>query len=80
MNRDLRMQHIRNEWSVGLVSNEVRLFLGRWALEDAIFPMIYQVGGLLVNRRIRESGVAPVPFERILERLGLYKRDKMYEE
>lgn len=75
MNRDIRRQRIRNEWSVGLVSNRFRIFLGRWPFEDCLFPTVYTVAAMLVNYRIRKSGVMPVPLERMLQRVQLYERE-----
>ena len=72
-NREIRRQRIRNEWSVGLVSNRFRLFLGRWPFEDTIFPTVYTVAVHLVNFRMRRNGIPPVPMERMLERLQLYE-------
>ena len=71
-NRDIRSQRIRNEWSIGLVSNRFRQFLGRWSLDESLFIQTYTVACHLVNFRIRSSGRPPVPIERMLERLELY--------
>ena len=75
MNRDIRMQRIRNEWSIGLLSNRFRLFLGRWSLLPELFPIMYRTAALLVNLRIRRTGINPVPLERMLERLEIYERE-----
>lgn len=40
MNRDMCKQPIQNEWSVGLVSNRFRIFLGYWFPDDALFPVV----------------------------------------
>lgn len=69
LKRDIRKQLIGNESLVVMVSNRFRSFLGHWSLEDALFPLMYQVAGFLVNRRIKGSGIAPVPLHRMLDRL-----------
>lgn len=77
-NKDIRRQRIRNEWSIGLVKNRFRIFLGRWPFEDTWFPIIFTVASHLVNLRIRRSGTPPVPMERMLERLQLYEDSVMF--
>lgn len=75
MNRYIRQQRIRNEWAVGLISNRFRLFLGRWPLEDNYFHILYEVAALLVNWRIRRTGIGPVPLQRMMDRLEIYEKD-----
>lgn len=77
MNRDIRKQRIRNEWSVGLITNRFRLFLGRWSLESELFKVMFNVAGMLVNHRIRKGDVRPVPLERMLDRIELYERGEL---
>lgn len=70
MIRDIRKQRIRNEWSA---DNRLRLLLARWALEDNLFKVMFNVAGPLINHRIRRSGHPPIPIERMMERLELYE-------
>lgn len=61
-----------NEWSIRLIPNRFCSFSGHWSLEDALFPTVYCVGGLLFNRRISRSGQQMAPIEKVLWRLELY--------
>lgn len=55
-----------------MVGKSFRIFLGRWSLDPTLFRGMYEVGALLANRRIRSTGVVPVPLERMQARLELY--------
>lgn len=78
MTRGIRKQQIRNERSLRLVSNRFQVFMVQWSFEDELFLLIYICATLLLNLRITKSVNPMAPMERMLERIVLYKRYRLF--
>lgn len=50
--RNIRTQRVRNKWSISLILNRFRLFLGCWTIEASLWHLVYEVAAHLVNQTI----------------------------
>lgn len=79
MNREICSQRTVNKWSAGLIYNRLKIFLGHWHYENALFALLYKYVALLVNRQIRKTERSLVPMDCMLERPELYARGECYD-
>lgn len=78
MNQDIRERRTLNEWSVGLVSNRFLVFHGHWFIQYAVFSIVYPIGTLAINLRIRQNGVLRVPMVWMLQMLAFYEHNAWF--